>query len=205
MAETSGFHNIVGLTRYIDTHLVDAPDETVGRLRRLRQEGWISLQRTDTMDIELADAPAARLPRLMEASAAYPEPLGPVVSGHSRWDFSVWGSQEDSERLDEVFAILFPAVNRATCRRNHVRDAMHIATSIRYGGYGFITREKRLLNKAARIAERFQGFRLWSPEQALAEAAGRIRDRRVLHERDPGRGPLSTWLTAGELSGSNAQ
>jgi hypothetical protein len=84
------------------------------------------------MDTELADAPAEQLPRLTEAGAAYPEALGPMVS--------VRGSQEDSDRLGEIFAILFPGANRATCRDNRIRDAIRVATSIRYGGYGFITR-----------------------------------------------------------------
>lgn len=122
-----------------------------------------------------------------------------MVWGQSRWDSSVWGSEEDRDRLDDVFAILFPNADRATARNNHIRDAMHVSTAIRYGGFGFITRERRLLNKAAPIAERFHGFCMSSPEDTLAEAAARIRGMRELHRREPHRSTLPTWPAEGDL------
>ncbi|MGW5232078.1 hypothetical protein ACWEQU_07230 [Streptomyces nodosus] len=199
MATAPTPHNLTALLLFIDTHIIDATDYATVCLRRLRDEGWINLQRTDAMDTELADAPAEKWARLTEASASYPEALGPIVWGQSRWDSSVFGSEEDHARLDNVFAILFPNADRATARDNHIRDAMHVSTAIRYGGFGFITRERRLLNKAVLIAERFHGFRMWSPEAALAEAAARIRGVRELHRRDPHRGTLPTWPTEGDL------
>lgn len=45
----------------------------------------------------------------------------------------------------------------------------------------------------AAIAARFSGFRMWSPEDALAEAAARIRGLRELHRREPNRGGLPAW------------
>jgi hypothetical protein len=199
MTAASPPYNITGLTLYMDTHILDAQEDVSNQLKRMWQEGWIVLQRTDVMDTEIAAAPDCKVQSLTEASAEYPEALGPMVLGHSRLDFSVVGSEEDADRLDDVFAILFPNVNRATSRKNHIRDAMHVATAIRYGGFGFITRERRLLNKAERIAERFQGFRLWTPEQALAEAASRIRNARELRRLEPHRAALPAWPTDGEL------
>ncbi|MFF2520225.1 hypothetical protein [Streptomyces sp. NPDC058086] len=148
--------------------------------------------------VELADAPAEKWAQLTEASAGYPEALGPMVWGQSRWDSSVWGTEEDHARLRDVFAILFPNVDRATARDNHIRDAMHVSTAIRYGGFGFVTRERRLLNKADRIAERFHGFRMWPPEDALTEATARIRGIRELHRLEPHRGTLPTWPAEGD-------
>jgi hypothetical protein len=89
------------------------------------------------MDTEIAAAPDDKVHSLTEASAEYPEAVGPMVLGHSRLGFAVLGSEEDADRLDDVFAILFPNVNRIAARKNHIRDAMHVATAIRYGGFGF--------------------------------------------------------------------
>ena len=200
MTAASPPHNITGLVLYIDTHIIDAEDDASVRLKRLWREGWIALQRTDAMDTELATAPPDKWPTLTEASAEYPEALGPLVLGHSRFDHTVMGSDEDAARLDAVFAALFPNVDRATARKNHLRDVMHVSTAIRYGGFGFVTREERLLNKAEIIAERFEGFRMWKPEQALAEAVSRIRGTRELHRREPHRGSLPAWPSDGELT-----
>lgn len=197
-------YNLTGLNLYIDTHIIDAADEASACLRRLREEGWINLQRTDTMDTELADAPAEKWADLTEASAEYPEALGPMVWGHSRWGSAVWGSDEDRVRIDDVFAVLFPNADRTTARRNHIRDAMHVSTAIRYGGLGFVTRERRLLNKAQQMAERFGGFRMWSPEQALHEAAARVRSLRELHRLEPRPGALPAWPADGDLPGTPA-
>lgn len=199
MTAVSPPYNITGLTLYMDTHILDAQEDASNWLKRMWQEGWIVLQRTDVMDTEIAAAPDSKVQSLTEASAEYPEVLGPTVLGHSRLGFAVVSSEADADRLDDVFAILFPNVNRATSRKNHIRDAMHVATAIRYGGFGFITRERRLLNKAERIAEQFQGFRLWTPEQALAEASSRIRSTRELHRLEPHRAALPAWPTDDEL------
>jgi hypothetical protein len=147
MVTGPAIHNITALTLYVDTNIVDAMDDAALSLRRLRDEGWISLQRTDTMDTELAAAPEEKRAQLTEASASYPEAFGPMVWGQSRWDSSVFGSSEDQARLDTVFAILFPGADRMSTRGNNVRDAMHISTAIRYGAFGFVTRDRKLLNK----------------------------------------------------------
>lgn len=188
---TRPYWNLTTLTLYIDVHIIDAQDDMVGALRRLRAEGWINLQRTDTMDTELGElSDTEKWAELTEMSGAYPEALGAAVLDHSRLDFCVVGSDEDATRLDEVFAILYPNADKATARRNHVRDAMHVATAIRYSGHAFVTRDKRILNKADSIAEHFSGFRIWSPEQALTEALSRVAGLRELHRREPSRGPL---------------
>ena len=130
---------------------------------------------------------------------ATPKPSVPWSGGQSRWDSSVFGSSEDQARLDTVFAILFPGAERTSTRGNNVRDAMHISTAIRYGAFGFVTRDRKLLNKFQQIADRFQGFRVWPPEDAVAEAIDRIRAARELHRREPHRGALPAWPSDDDL------
>jgi len=115
------------------------------------------------------------------------------VLGHSWLGSSVLGDAEDEHRLKQVFSILFPGVQWEKARDNHIHDAMHVATAIRYGGHGFVTREKTLLNKHEAIAAAFQNFRIWLPEQALQEAMSRIASIRELHRREPERGELPSW------------
>jgi hypothetical protein len=184
--------NIVALKLFVDTHFIDSQLTEVAQLCRLWDAGWIALARTDVTDTELARCrdPAKR--QLLEAlSAEYAESLGALVWDQSRWDASVWGSKGDEDRLQKVFEILFPGVpDRAAAKGNHVRDAMHVATAVRYGGYAFVTTERRLLNKDAAIRASFDGFRVWHPKDALAEAMERVRSRRALHVLEPERGPL---------------
>lgn len=187
------YANLTALTLFIDSHIVDATDHEVRFLMQLREEGWISLQRTDTMDTEFGKATGEKWARLTEASSRYPEALGPMVLDHSRLDFSVLGDEEDQHRLDRVFSILFPGVQREEARDNHIHDAMHVATAIRYEGYGFVTREKRLLNKHDAISSAFSGFQMWRPEQGIAEAMRRITSMRRLHKLEPERGELPAW------------
>ena len=191
--------NLTSLVFFIDTHILDATDDESALLRKLYEMNWISLRRTDAMDTELAAAPEEKWAALTEASAAYAESLGPMVLDHSRLDHSVLGSDEDVARDDLVFSTLFPGADRATCRKNHIRDAMHVATAIRYGGRAFVTKERKLLNKSDRIAELFQGFRIWSPAQALAEAASAVAHARELYRREPARGSLPEWPSDGDL------
>jgi hypothetical protein len=80
---------------------------------------------------------------------------------------------EDQERLDRVFAALFPGRDLKSGRTQDVRDAMNIATAIRYGANGFITRDgagksRGVLDGADTIKATFDGFSILSPEQALA-------------------------------------
>ncbi|WP_345040402.1 hypothetical protein [Streptomyces sannanensis] len=178
---------------------MDAQDDAAVLLRKLHDSNWISLRRTDAMDTELADARPEKWMSLTETSASYAESFGPLVLDHSRLDHCVLGSDDDATRNDQVFAALFPGADRATCRKNHIRDAMHAATAIRYGGRAFITHERKLRNKSDQIAELFHGFRIWSPDDALAEASRGIAGVRELYRREPERGSLPEWPTDEDL------
>ena len=62
------YMNRTGLKLFIDSHIVDAADEVAVTLRKLREVGWISLQRTDTMDTEFGKAAGEQWTRLTEVA-----------------------------------------------------------------------------------------------------------------------------------------
>jgi hypothetical protein len=165
----------LGIRFYFDTNFVTDESEAAESLRLMHEDGWINLWRTDTVDTELQGAKDEKRDGLLAASAPYVESMGPLVLDNSRWDGAVWGNDEDAERIDSVFRILFPDSDRddhSTGRaRRKLRDAMHVATSIRYAGSGLVTRDDEdLLSKSAEIAAEFNGFRIMTPEVALAFA-----------------------------------
>ena len=175
----------------IDTNTIDDESEAMAALRQLHREGWINLTRTDTMDTELAAAtdPAKRA-ALLARSAEYVEHLGPVVFDHSRFDFAVFASDIDETRRSTVFAILFPGADPATTRKQNVRDAMHVATAIRYGANGFVTNDTNTLDHHAEIRRAFNDFGIYSPERALATSERRVAALRKLGRlRRPGYAP----------------
>ncbi|MCW2876359.1 MAG: hypothetical protein JWQ95_459 [Sphaerisporangium sp.] len=186
--------NRTNLTLYIDTNIIGSTSEAVRTLVRLREEGWISLQRTDTMDTEFIKAPPEKRSELTDESSRYPEAYGPLVLDHSRLGSAVLGDEDDEARLRRVFSILHPGGHWDSARENDVRDAMHVSTAIRYGGYGFVTHDRLMLNKHDQMAEGFANFRIWRPEKAVEEALGRVRNMRELHRREPERGPLPEWF-----------
>jgi hypothetical protein len=172
----------LGLRFYFDVNFVTDASAAAERLRQLHADGWINLCRTDTVDTELSDAKDDDKSRkLLGGSAPYVESLGPLVFGSSRQGHAVFGNDDDEDRLDRVYRILFPDSDRrddSTERaRRKIRDAMHLATSIRDGVNGFITWDERdLLRKAGVIAAAFRGFLVVTPEVALAFVE-RVRDQ----------------------------
>lgn len=187
--------SLTNITLYFDVHVLDATDDAPRLLRRSRKEGWIRLQKTDVMDTELIQAKSAELRwQLINDSSDYPEALGPFSVGHSRLGHTITGGQEDDERLDHVLSILYPRIQRATVRRQHVRDAMHIATAIRYCGTGFVTRDGRLLGKAQLVAENFDGFLLLTPEEAVTLVRDAIRGVVAAHMTTGSPRWIPSWI-----------
>jgi hypothetical protein len=165
------YRSRTGWQLVIDTNTVDYEGEAMVELRRLHTDGWINLTRTDTMDTELEGAkdPAKRAD-LLALSSEYVEHLGPFVLDHSRPDSSVGGSDEDEARLASVFAVLFPGADRAATTPNNVRDAMHVATAIRYGANAFVTRDGNHLRRDTQVRAAFNDFGIYSPERAVVTA-----------------------------------
>lgn len=162
----------LGVHYTFDTNIVDCESPEMERLRALDVSGWIHLSRTDTVDTELEKAkPAEKKLALLALSAPYVENLGPMVLDSSRFDHAVAASADDVARLDAVFRILWPNTGRyATSRTagNKLRDAQHIATSIRIGATGFLTCEEDLLKRREEIRKAFDWFDVVNPETALA-------------------------------------
>lgn len=186
---------ITQLSYYLDVNAVDENTAGMDQLRRARLEGWIRLQKTDTLDTELLGAPPDKLSELLRQSAAFAESFGPMVLDHSRLDRSVLASSEDVGRLAMVVKILKPGVeNQEDLKPNDMRDAMHVATSIRYGGTGFITRDLNLLRKAEAIRAAFNHFQVCDPENALQRVAEE--SRLCLRRKELGiiTGWLPKWL-----------
>jgi hypothetical protein len=88
-----------------------------------------------------------------------------------------------------VYRTLFPGSDRhdtSTNRaRRKLRDAMHVATAIRYGATVFVTSDVRdLVSKSEAIAAAFGGFRIMTPDAALAFAL-RVKERHEYREAHP--------------------
>jgi hypothetical protein len=179
--------NRTGLIFAIDNHIVDGETPAELALKRLNKDGWIELVLTDVTRTEWLAAKPERRQQLEELAIGYVEYWGPMVLGQSRLGGSVLGSSEDQERLEAVFSALFPDADFRTGRTQHVRDAMNVATDIRYGLNGFITRdgigEKRgVLDRADAIKASFNDFSVLSPEQAVALAERMIQRWSVRNE-----------------------
>lgn len=81
-----------GLLLFVDTNLIGSHDAEVRELVRLHEEGWIQLQRTDTVDTELGSkGDPDRRKELLAESAGFVESLGAFVLDHSRLDHAVLG------------------------------------------------------------------------------------------------------------------
>ena len=175
---------LTNLTYYLDVNVLDDPTDTMAALRRAREEGWVRLQKTDTLDTELSEAKPGRRADLVATSADYAEALGPFVFNHSRFDFAVFASEDDDDRLRRVLAITKPGVTqRGQVRPNDMRDAMHIATASRYAGSGLITRDKNLLRRSAELSVELNGFSVADPEAAVKRVWSEIRLCRRRKER----------------------
>jgi hypothetical protein len=169
------WQNRIELTFVIDNHIVDSDIPEAVELRRLDEQGWIDLVLTDVTKTEWRDADPDRHAALLDQAVDYGEVYGPMVLGHSRIGRSVLGSAEDEDRLGRVFGILFPGTDLLTARKQHIRDAMNVATAIRYGVNCFVTNDRRLLNKRDAIKAAFNDFLVTSPEAALAFARRMIK------------------------------
>lgn len=177
--------NRLELVFAIDNHIVTDDMPAGKELKRLHEDGWIELVLTDVTRTEWLSAKPERQQILLELGIQYAEYYGPLVLGHSRLGSAVLGSPQDRERLAIVFRILFPGAIFESARKQHVRDAMNVATAIRYGVIGFVTRERALLDKQDAIKAAFNDFAILSPEQALAFANRMIERWRTREARRP--------------------
>ena len=163
-----------------------AEHDAMNALLAYRREARIEIVKTDTVDTERIEGVSGdeAIDRILE-TAGILELLGPAILDHSRLDHCVWAAEEDGERLDEVFAVLFPGTDRygtGTTHTHKLRDAMHVATSIREGCDAFVTTDGALLRKAAAVQARWN-IEILTPTDAVRWVERRIERERIRSER----------------------
>jgi hypothetical protein len=165
----------------------DNPEQaSIERLLQLRKEARVDIAKTDTVDTERIDGvpDATATVRILE-TAGIIELHGPAVIGHSRWDHSVYASDEDDTRIGLILATLFPDSDRHATDRtsmHNLRDAMHIATAVRYGYPVFVTTENRLVKKADAMRTGW-GIEVMLPSQSVRWVEQLIEKERIMSER----------------------
>lgn len=173
---------LTGLCLYFDTNVIGDQAQAVQELWRCRTEGWIRIQRTDTMDTELERASELKRQDLLAESAQLAESLGGVRIGVATGVPKMTGSDQDQRDLEDAFEILHPGSTKLPRRGNDVRDAMHICCAARYGAQMFVTRDKGILKRALQIRERFD-LEVADPEQTMIDVEKAIFSTIRAHEK----------------------
>lgn len=154
----------------------------IEQLIEYRKEHRVELAKTDTVDTERTEgvAPSAAAARIAE-TAEFIEVLGIAVVGHSRWDHAVFGNDDDSDQFGRMFDTLFPNGDRNATDRtsmHNVRDAMHVATTIRYGYDVLVTTDDKLLKRSP-VIQSDLNIEILRPTEAVRWVEVRIeRERR---------------------------
>jgi predicted nucleic acid-binding protein len=165
---------------------IDSEMAAIKRLVEYEADRRIALVKTDTVDTERTDGASAdvAVERILETAGTL-EVLGPLVLDHSRLDHSVFAGEEDDDRIGRVLEVLFPGSDRHATDRNskhNLRDAMHVATSIRYGYNVFVTTDARLLKNAAAVQAQWN-IEILSPTDAVRWVERRIEKERIRSTR----------------------
>lgn len=142
-------------------------------LQDLYEQCRIFLAKTDVVDTELDSKKNVMVEGHFLASIKFLELHGPVVLDQSCLDHAVLASEEDVQRLDRVKKIVGIRSTSERTAKHDLRDAMHIATSIRYGYDGLITRDERLVKRHDQFLREF-GFRVMDVEGAVAHVKALI-------------------------------
>ena len=144
--------------------------------------------KADTVEFERSEGEPESIAfaRRLE-TAGLIEIYGPFVEGHSAVETSVFPSQEDETRIAQVLALIHPNAARGDTRTaaHNLRDAMHVATAIRYGWNGFVTVDNAVLGAVA-VVRREWGFSIFSPSGAVTWVLDEVakRERREQRMRD---------------------
>lgn len=172
-----------GLRWFLDVNVIDADD--AADLRRLHVLDWVWLSVTDTAHLETMQNPDTYA-RLLPQIAPYDIAHGMFTLDHSVLGMAVLGSEDDETHARAVYAAMWPrgiyeADGKMATRtgKNRFRDAMHVATAIRYHGTGFVTRDEGILKAADRIHELFDGFSVLSISDATQRSIARARHVRI--------------------------
>lgn len=162
---------------YKDTNTINAnlQDSAVNALEELAEQypDNLMFEKTDTLDTELLENPQHNVGRLKK-SDQYIESFGVAVLGHSRLGHTVVGSEEDDKMFSEILGILFGKKQRSSYTRQEIRDAMHVMTTIRYGGNYLITYDKKLLAQSKKLFNRFNATIICTPSDCLMKVKQRL-------------------------------
>lgn len=162
---------------YKDTNTINAnlKDEAVNELEELAEKYPENLmfEKTDTLDTELLENPHHNAGRLKK-SDQYIESFGVAVLGHSRLGHTVVGSEADDKNFAEILEILFGKKQRSGYTKQEIRDAMHMMTTVRYGGNYLITYDKKLLSKSEQLFNRFNATIICTPSDCLTKVKHRL-------------------------------
>lgn len=173
---------LTGLCLYFDTNIIGDQAKAVQDLWRCRTEGWIRIQRTDTMDLELERASELKRPDLLAESAQLAESLGGIRFRAAEGVPEMTGSDQSKRDLEDAFQILHPGSTELPQSGNDVRDAMHICCAARYAAQIFVTRDKGILKRALQIRGRFN-LEVADPEQTLIHVEKAIDSTTRAHQK----------------------
>lgn len=162
---------------YKDTNTVNANlnDTAINELEKLAElyPDNLMFEKTDTLDTELSENPPYNAARLKK-SDGYIESYGVAVLGHSRLGHSLLGNELDEKQFSEILEIIFGKKVRSSYTKQEIRDAMHIMTTIRYGGNYLITYDKKLLAKSEQLFKRFNSTIICTPGDCLIKVKPRL-------------------------------
>lgn len=162
---------------YKDTNTINAnlKDSAVNALEELaeRYPEKLMFEKTDTLDTELLENPHHNAGRLKK-SDQYIESFGVAVLGHSRLGHTVVGSEADDIMFTDILKILFGKKQRSSYTKQEIRDAMHVMTTVRYGGNYLITYDKKLLDKSGQLFNRFNATIICNPNDCLMKVKQRL-------------------------------
>ena len=173
---------LTGLCLYFDTNIIGDQAKAVQDLWRCRSEGWIRIQRTDTMDPELERASELKRQDLLAESAQLAESLGVVRIEVAAGVPEVTASAPSRRDLEDAIQILHPGSTELPRRGNDVRDAMHICCAARYAAQFFVTRDKGILKRALQLRGRFN-LEVADPEQTLIHVEKAIDSTTLAHQK----------------------
>lgn len=152
---------------FIDTNCLNEnqDDLALNELESLNTSGLISIERADVMDTEMMEG---KFTKGLKKSAQFIESYGPAVFDHSRWDHSVFATDQDALNFTQSLYCLFGKRERSQYRKQQMRDAMHLTTAAKYGANYFLTKDKKILSKSNQL-KKILGITVCLPQDCLTE------------------------------------
>ena len=196
--------NITDLAWHIDNNVLTREESL--DLFRMAELGWLSLGISSRIEVEHLDAKTeAKKTELANRRLQFVTSFAPYYLGHSIFESSVLGSDEDGVRLKRVHTALWPEADfdedrvqweKRTMGRSRIRDSMLVSDAIRYCASAFVTRDLGILAASESIRNSFDGFDVMSINSAMRLARSRIAKSRrsgLLRPTNPLTQDLPSW------------